>query len=167
MLVTDQKSLCLKCHAKQGTELAAAKSVHAAFETGDCSKCHSPHKASLKTLLLGTSPDLCLSCHKKMKDKIASETAHRPVDDCLSCHKPHGSPEARLVSQPVNELCGQCHDGGDKSFAEHHLSIDPQKMRCISCHNPHSSKDPKFFKATVHAPFAARQCDACHEADKR
>ncbi len=40
-------------------------------------------------------------------------------------------------------------------------------MDCVSCHDPHYSKDPKFFKARQHAPFAGRQCDACHAVPKK
>jgi predicted CXXCH cytochrome family protein len=121
----------------------------------------------MKTLLLAASPDLCLSCHKQLKDKLTSEKAHQPADDCLTCHKPHASTEARLVTQPVNDLCGQCHDAKAKEFGVAHLSIDPARINCISCHNPHASKDPKFLKANLHAPFAARECDACHLAEKK
>ena len=36
----------------------------------------------------------------------------------------------------------------------------------MSCHDPHASKDPKFFKASVHPPFAARDCGTCHVVSK-
>jgi hypothetical protein len=35
-------------------------------------------------------------------------------------------------------------------------------MQCQSCHDPHASKDPKFFKSTIHPPFASRGCEECH-----
>ena len=44
LLVSDQKSLCLQCHAKQEAGAKAAKDVHAAFAAGDCTSCHGPHK---------------------------------------------------------------------------------------------------------------------------
>ena len=40
--------------------------------------------------------------------------------------------------------------------------ISAKDVQCVHCHDPHYSSDPKFFKETVHPPFAARQCDACH-----
>jgi predicted CXXCH cytochrome family protein len=162
MLLADQKGTCLRCHEKTGKEAAAGKSVHAAFSSGDCSKCHSPHQAKLKTLLLASSPDLCLTCHKKIGERLLTQKVHRPADDCLTCHKPHASAQRRLAVQPLAELCSQCHDVKDKGFATAHLGIDPGAMDCVSCHDPHASKDPKFFKAIQHAPFAGRQCDACH-----
>jgi predicted CXXCH cytochrome family protein len=102
-----------------------------------------------------------------MKDRLAKEKAHPPVEDCLACHRPHASREVKLAAQPVSELCGQCHDDKAPSFGAAHLGIDARSVNCVSCHDPHASKDPKLFKATVHPPFAARQCDACHLADKK
>jgi predicted CXXCH cytochrome family protein len=162
MLVADQKSLCLKCHTKEAKGAAAARSVHGAFAAGDCTKCHSPHKAALKDLLLAPSPDQCFTCHKAVKDKIASQKPHSPVDDCLTCHSPHHSPQPKLASQPVTQLCGQCHDTKEGGFGAAHLGIATAALECMSCHDPHASKDAKLFKATMHAPFAARDCSACH-----
>jgi predicted CXXCH cytochrome family protein len=107
-----------------------------------------------------------MSCHKAMKQKIASEKAHSPADDCLTCHAPHASAQARLVVQPVHEVCEQCHELKEQKFATAHLGIAAKDMRCASCHDPHSSKDAKFFKATVHAPFGARDCARCHVTGK-
>ena len=106
------------------------------------------------------------SCHKQMKEVLAKQRTHAPVSDCGTCHKPHFSAEPRLGTQPLRELCGQCHDVADKGFARAHLSIDPKAMDCVSCHEPHASDDKKFFKARQHAPFGARQCDACHAVGK-
>jgi predicted CXXCH cytochrome family protein len=89
---------------------------------------------------------------------------HSPAEDCLSCHQPHYSANPSLGSQPVGELCGQCHDVKDVKFSRSHLGIDAKNLTCTKCHSPHSSKDPKFFKAVEHAPFAGRACDACHTA---
>jgi predicted CXXCH cytochrome family protein len=166
MLVTDQKTLCLKCHAKQAKQTEGAKSVHTAFGAGDCAKCHSPHKANLKALLLAQTPDLCFSCHKDLKTRMEKDKKHQPAEDCLTCHGPHATAEAKLTLQPIAELCGQCHETKDKAFTSAHIGIDPKAVRCMTCHDPHASKDPKFFKASVHPPFAARECDTCHTVSK-
>ena len=63
-----------------------------------------------------------------------------------------------LTTKEANELKEET----DKGFTTAHLGIDPKVVRCVSCHDPHASKDAKLFKANQHAPFAARQCDACH-----
>jgi predicted CXXCH cytochrome family protein len=113
--------------------------------------------------MLAQGPDLCFTCHKPVKDRMAAGKMHPPADDCLTCHQPHTSAEPKLVGQPVRELCWQCHDAKDAAFGTAHLGIDPQTLTCMKCHDPHASKDAKLFKSVLHPPFAARQCDACHE----
>jgi predicted CXXCH cytochrome family protein len=167
MLVKDQKSTCLRCHPKQGAEEKGAKTVHAAFGTGDCAKCHSPHKAALPKLLLAKSPDLCFSCHKALKERVAAEKTHAPIEDCGTCHQPHASSEPRLGVKAMHELCNDCHDGGDAGFLDKHLGIKAADMHCMKCHEPHSSKDPGLFKPTAHAPFSSRACDSCHVVPKK
>jgi predicted CXXCH cytochrome family protein len=163
MTVSDEKALCGKCHASLSKQAQGAKSVHAAFGEGKCTGCHNPHASKLKKLLLAPSPDLCFGCHKKTKEKLALGHAHPPADDCLTCHKPHTSAQPRLTVQPLFDLCTQCHDVEAKGFVEAHIGIAPKAMNCTSCHDPHGSKEAKLFKPTQHAPFAARQCDTCHQ----
>jgi hypothetical protein len=71
------------------------------------------------------------------------------------------------MAQPVQSLCGQCHDVKADAFKSAHIYIDAAVMNCRSCHDPHASKDPKFFKENVHPPFAGRSCDDCHIVTKR
>jgi predicted CXXCH cytochrome family protein len=167
MLVKDEKSLCLKCHAQTGNKVASAKTVHGAFTTGACTKCHGAHGSNLKSLLLAKGSDLCLTCHKPIKDRMGAGTAHPPTDDCLNCHKPHESAEPTLLAQPVTELCQQCHDFKAASFTTPHLGIDAKVLKCMSCHDAHGSKDAKLFKTDVHPPFEARQCDSCHVVETK
>jgi predicted CXXCH cytochrome family protein len=148
--------------------LQASKSRHKPVEDGLCTKCHSPHQAKLAKLLLAQAPDMCLACHKDLKERMSKETNHPPAaGDCRVCHKPHGSPQDKLLVQPVLEICSQCHDVKSDSFKRAHIYIDASVMNCRSCHDPHSSTDPKLFKSHVHAPFAGRSCDDCHIVVKR
>ena len=147
--------------------MTGAKDVHQPIAAGECTKCHSPHKAKLDSLLLASSPDLCLTCHKDLKERMAKEKAHSPAaTDCLRCHTPHFGAQQALLSQPIQLLCSQCHDSKAKSFDSAHIGIDAAVMHCEKCHDPHASKDPKFFKEYVHAVFASRSCDECHIVGK-
>jgi predicted CXXCH cytochrome family protein len=112
--------------------------------------------------MLAKTPDVCVACHKDMKERMAKEKVHQPADDCSTCHQPHDAVQEKLLVQPVFQICEQCHDVKDKAFAASHIGIEAKSIACASCHDPHSSKDPKFFKPVVHPPFAGRQCDACH-----
>jgi len=193
MIVKDQSSLCFSCHEQNlGENAANIKSTHVPFQEGECTKCHSPHKAKLDKLVLAGYPDLCLSCHKALKAKMYKEEecakakkreeagmevgpldvecdgvtmyVHAPSDlrDCKICHRPHFSPETGLIKRPVQELCGECHDFNKPSFKKGHLNIDPQVMDCRKCHDPHTSDDPMFFKEVIHPLFKARSCGDCH-----
>ena len=148
--------------------MKGAKSTHPPIMNGECTKCHSPHKSKLAKLLLSPSPDLCLTCHKGTKEKLAKETPHPPAQkNCQTSHLPHFSAEPSLLAEPQKSLCSECHDLKAAPFTKEHLGIDPGQMNCMSCHNPHASKDPKFFKEDIHPPFAARSCDECHIVEKR
>jgi predicted CXXCH cytochrome family protein len=89
---------------------------------------------------------------------------HAPAArDCLRCHGPHAADEEPLLQEAVLPLCSGCHEVTDEAFTESHLGIDPAVMSCADCHDPHGSDDPGFFDSEVHAPFAARDCEDCHE----
>jgi predicted CXXCH cytochrome family protein len=119
-------------------------------------------------LLLAKSPDLCLACHKELKERMSQTRTHPPAGrDCLRCHKPHFSAEPSLIFEPVAKLCSECHDVKGKTFGKEHLDIDAALIDCKSCHDPHASNDPKFFKKNVHPPFAGRSCENCHITGKQ
>jgi predicted CXXCH cytochrome family protein len=97
MIVSEQSTLCLSCHAKIETALSKGKTRHQPVVEGKCSKCHSPHTAKLNKLLVASSPDLCLTCHENVRDKLKNEKPHPPaVSDCRRCHLPHVSEEPSL-----------------------------------------------------------------------
>jgi predicted CXXCH cytochrome family protein len=167
MLVADTAKTCFKCHQKTEKAAQGAGSVHAAFTVGDCTKCHGAHHTKLKQLQLARAPDLCLTCHKDLKTELAAERPHQPVEDCSTCHLPHASKHARLATKPVREQCGECHDPKAPAFSEKHLGIAAADMQCLGCHDPHASKDASFLKPAIHAPFEARECEACHVVEKK
>jgi predicted CXXCH cytochrome family protein len=162
VLVDAQGRLCLGCHSDLGQGAAAARSRHAAFRDGSCTGCHSPHQAGLAKLMLAPEPDVCVACHKPLGARLASETMHAPADSCSSCHLPHFSGQARLLDRPQQQVCADCHDLTEAAFSTAHLGIDPEIMNCVRCHDPHASKDPRLFRATLHAPFVAGSCEECH-----
>jgi predicted CXXCH cytochrome family protein len=102
-----------------------------------------------------------------MKERLAAEKNHQPVEDCATCHRPHHAGQPDLLVEPLGALCAQCHDAKEKGFVTAHLGIDAGAMACVSCHDPHASKDPKLFRARVHKPFAARECASCHVVETK
>jgi predicted CXXCH cytochrome family protein len=88
------------------------------------------------------------------------------LERCHTCHQPHFSEERALIVEPIQRLCGKCHDYKEASFAEAHIDISAAVMDCRNCHAPHTSSDPMFFKDELHKPFAARTCKDCHIVEK-
>ncbi len=158
-----QKLLCLSCHSDMEDQMLAASSRHQPVQEGECSKCHNPHQSKLNALLLAQNPDLCLACHSDLKTRMAEGNSHSPAErNCQRCHQPHSASIDPLLVMPMQALCGECHEADSTDFQKAHISIAAQDMDCMSCHDSHASKDPKYFKPTMHAPFASRSCDACH-----
>jgi hypothetical protein len=130
--------------------------AHASLEGLDkCQKCHEPGRK--------VTPDLCLSCHKPVADRIRlKKGVHREATgDCAACHVEHGGADAEL--RPIERQsfdhavetgfpldgrhagvaqdCAKCHK--TRSF----LSLTPT---CSSCH------------ADIHKPSLGSDCRACH-----
>jgi predicted CXXCH cytochrome family protein len=163
MTMSAQGPLCGACHDEIEKSAKGARSRHKPVVASECTQCHNPHKAKLPFLLVAKSPELCLTCHKDLKARMAKDNVHQPAArDCLRCHKPHASAEDALLIKGIPATCLECHNAQRASFSKAHLRIDPAVMDCRSCHDPHASKDPKLFKADIHMPFGARACDECH-----
>jgi len=195
MLLAKQGFLCYSCHSTDpGQEAENIKSKHSPVVAGECTACHSPHKANLDSLLLATYPDLCLSCHTGLKAKMYGEdkdssvarlggSGERGTQDkastkiyvhalsdlerCQTCHKPHFSEELALIVEPIQPLCGRCHDYKRPSFSKAHINVGAEVMDCRNCHAPHTSKYAKFFKEEVHKPFSDKACKDCHIVEDR
>ncbi|MDH4155925.1 MAG: hypothetical protein OEW00_01435 [candidate division Zixibacteria bacterium] len=132
---TDLQLNCSNCHTVHQSGESLPRKGQAAF----CLKCHTETKAgfadrSSHPLLSGNVT--CLSCHsfsKRIDDDAAYDLdrichdchpeqagpfpyEHAAVNaysveggSCMECHRPHGSPNDRLLSQPISQLCRQCH----------------------------------------------------------
>ena len=132
---TDLQLNCSNCHTVHNSGEASPRKDQAAF----CIKCHTETKTgfadrSSHPLLSGNVT--CLSCHRFSKridddgaydlDRICHDChpeqagpfpyEHAAANaysveggSCMECHRPHGSPNDRLLNQPTNQLCRQCH----------------------------------------------------------
>jgi predicted CXXCH cytochrome family protein len=144
--------------------------------------------------MLADYPDLCLSCHKELREiqGPAPETAagalpgaaggtaeapgkqpepryvHAPeeIGKCRICHLPHESSQESLMKEPIQPLCGRCHSYRSEAFDRAHLGIDADRMDCRKCHTPHVARTEKLFKNVLHPPFARQECKDCHLVEK-
>lgn len=185
---TEQKT-CMDCHAA-----IFEKAVKHETKTGK--GCHDCHNATGKEhpktgirgfeLNRGTS-DLCLSCHTKMKNKMAgSPNIHQALNEkksCINCHAPHSSDEKSLLAGNKRELCFTCHNKTIKTPSGRIANIEeeykkgetkhPPFKKCSStCHNPHASDNHHLlniaFPEEEYAPATVDSfalCFECHDMD--
>jgi predicted CXXCH cytochrome family protein len=132
---------------------------------GECTACHSPHGGKLDHFLLGQPGDLCITCHKDIKEKLDSTFKHSPAAGgmCLQCHNGHVSSRLALVKADQFDLCSTCHDLKTGGFAKAHLDKPAKGMNCSGCHELHGSNTEGLFQPIVHPPFGGRSCELCHK----
>jgi predicted CXXCH cytochrome family protein len=149
----EQPQLCYQCHDDFGKTNAF---LHGPVESGFCTQCHQPHKATIETLLLRNGQDLCLKCH--IKDKIVSNRVHTNIEtkSCMACHDPHGGASSTYLNK---NSCFTCHDDftANKQFVHGPVAAGP----CTTCHASHKSTSVNLLVNTGSA-----LCLNCHnEAD--
>jgi DmsE family decaheme c-type cytochrome len=161
-LIGESLQSCLKCHARQPTNVGQVHNSHARNQVA-CVGCHSVHKpeAVATTNRNERINQQCYSCHLNQRASFKRPHAH-PIEQgamsCVDCHNPHGSPlgvQARLVH--ANEPnCFRCHGDKRGPFTFEHA---PMRVEgCGSCHQPHGSANPRML--TRHEVMF--QCLECH-----
>jgi predicted CXXCH cytochrome family protein len=80
----------------------------------------------------------CYQCHPEQSGPFrfeheAASSFTTQGDGCTVCHTPHGSPNERLLAQPGDRLCRQCH-GLPLLHAIKHGGIGLE-YRCVECHS--------------------------------
>jgi predicted CXXCH cytochrome family protein len=152
--------LCLDCHA----EVAQKQPLHRFMENDGCLACHELHHADDKPLLKAPRDQLCLPCHKQMREGLKQQagSVHQPVtQDCTLCHRVHGGAQGpALTASASPALCQTCHtDLVNRALHAkypHKPIMDDQ--HCGGCHDPHLSKGRALLKATTR-----ELCLGCHD----
>lgn len=159
--------LCFSCHPEMVQELKK-KHIHPAVERFECTACHAAHASELKALMAGKERTVCLSCHKKIRDRFWSSASFHPekAEDgkwCTMCHRPHSADKPALFAGEPLRVCGECHKA--------HVSLshpmgsgikDPrtnEPVTCLSCHDPHGTSHSKFLILSQRRDL----CIQCHE----
>lgn len=176
----DASQPCLSCHqADHAREWAVSE--HAANDVG-CTDCHRIHQSrevaprlargdtsaphatapAAPHSLVKPEPELCFSCHKKLRAKFSS-SSHHPVREgrmtCSSCHDTHGSPGEHMLrtAERTNDLCDTCHAGKKGPFMFEHAPVEES---CTTCHDPHGTVANNLLKQGE--PFLCLQCHEMH-----
>lgn len=158
----DASQPCLSCHqADHAREWAVSE--HAANDVG-CTDCHQIHQSGKAPphSLVKPEPELCFSCHRKLRAKFSS-SSHHPVREgrmtCSSCHDTHGSPGEHMLrtAERTNDLCDTCHAGKKGPFMFEHAPVEES---CTTCHDPHGTVANNLLKQGE--PFLCLQCHEMH-----
>lgn len=158
MPVAQTTELCSRCHSDTRSEAPNTKISAHAQKGLECTACHDPHSASLKTVPGPRAAEktdevsqLCITCHKESNMDF-SLTAHAQRNvSCADCHV--NSPETAENPDRVP------HTPPDHSFKASLAS-------CNTCHvqqmhspteavNPKESTAPISLEPTLAAPIAS------------
>jgi len=133
----DGENFCATCHTTVAAEFKR-RFVHP-LESGNirCTDCHKLQCMNDPSLTVGLDWT-CQNCHS---EKAGPFTYEHPVaykhlvngGGCPECHEPHGSPNDRLLIQPGNGLCRQCHEVPAGHRVQH--SGLGTKLDCVVCHS--------------------------------
>lgn len=149
LVIDEGQQFCYTCHRTVAAQFEARSAHPLLAENIRCTDCHS----------LGTNADpmfavghdwTCQNCHGEKSGPFRFEhsiTYAHLVEggNCVECHDPHGSPNDRLLSQPGNGLCWQCHGTPPGHFGAHAgITVGAD---CVDCHTEihGSDTDPNFL----------------------
>lgn len=81
---------------------------------------------------------------------------HKPSEDEKACRKCHDPNASFAVTQPVAELCAQCHEKQTREFPRMHGPVAIGD--CAACHEAHKSRHKHLVKTP-----GPELCFRCHE----
>ncbi|HKT80941.1 MAG TPA: cytochrome c3 family protein [Vicinamibacterales bacterium] len=178
---------CLSCHVTARTQQDFAHSQHIAVGVA-CQACHSTHlveaadpralRASRtpqaeffvpprpdeearwlrESLVKARQPDVCYSCHAKVRGQFAQAFHHRVPEGsmkCTDCHSTHSSNNRSALNQPGWETCTTCHADKHGPFVFEHAAVKVEG--CAVCHTPHGAT-ARFLLVRRESRFLCLQC---------
>lgn len=178
-----QSNICFSCHVELLTQMSTVRYLHEPFQK-NCQFCHNPHNSQQRSLLVSTTTELCLACHKETQEHIAhSSVQHGAVTSkkaCTNCHNPHGSNIGSLLANLPYFLCVSCHSveeikdkrgklmlNFEKLFSENPYRHAPVENReCSVCHNPHGGQYfrilMKEYTHSFYTPYERQRYELCY-----
>jgi DmsE family decaheme c-type cytochrome len=144
MLRDTQSDLCGKCHVDAVSQFRLRTSHPVADGYITCISCHDFTGTGAPGFGHGGNVN-CFTCHPEQSGPYRFE--HQATSSfvteghgCIGCHQPHGSPNDRLLNQPTDRLCFQCH-GYPPGHRVAHDGI-AEGLDCMECHSAvHGSHD--------------------------
>ena len=139
---------CVRCHAGQVYNMAAAGGNHRSVP---CTGCHAGHPPDVAK---PTVP--CSNCHGR------SRNVHFEASGCLTCHTNPHTPLKISFKGARTEACLACHGVQGWMFRKYeskHSALD-----CSSCHDVHRTFPSCTQCHEAHKGKIAGGCDLCHKA---
>ena len=151
-----KSATCLNCHGDDKGLFSWETGAHQTRGVS-CTDCHTGHSGG-RTHLKSREVDLCISCHKQVRNQISRQSRH-PIQEgkvmCSSCHSPHGTfAKMMLRTDSKTELCFTCHQEKRGPFAFEHA---PVTENCSICHQAHGSNHENLLARKM-----PQLCQACH-----
>jgi DmsE family decaheme c-type cytochrome len=137
MAVDAAAGQCAGCHVGIVRQFQK-RSNHPLVNGGlSCISCHNLTGDSQPAFGHGSSTN-CVECHADISGPFryehqAASSFSTEGDGCVSCHRPHGSSNERLLAQPDDRLCRQCH-GVPPLHRTQHGGL-ATIFNCIDCHS--------------------------------
>lgn len=178
----EKTKICISCHKFQSMmdcvnchkDRLLGKWVHKPVREGACFDCH---EKSTYFRVKEPSSDVCLNCHKDLRQVIEkSDRIHGPVAGgyCTICHSPHKNNVQTHLRKSMQDLCNQCHKSDLLGYTYHssnYIKNHPVSskiikktgkiLNCGSCHNPHAANNQKLLN--LQNVSLSDFCLQCHD----
>lgn len=148
LLLDEGAEFCGQCHTAVVSQFRQRSNHPLTDGNVTCISCHNFTPKNEPVEGHGASAN-CFQCHPAMGGPFiypheAANSFSPQGGGCTECHSPHGSPNERLLNQPDNMLCRQCH-----GIPPGHLSVHDgigSRYDCLECHSEvHGSNDNLYL----------------------
>jgi DmsE family decaheme c-type cytochrome len=167
LLAAPSDEVCLSCHKNLRVQFLEVSHHPVLEKVMGCIDCHRVLRDFEGMFMEGNPNRRCYGCHAEFSPPFGFEheaAVYYSIQEgsCGSCHLPHGSSNQKLLREPGNNLCLQCH------FVPGHKNPHPgivptedyTKHNCIECHaDIHGSYQSKYFLDFQALDF---ECVSCH-----
>ncbi len=148
LLLDEDTDFCGKCHVSVENEFLRRANHPVRDGNVSCLSCHD--FTGVNSVAFGHGGNAnCFQCHPLQSgpylyEHEATSSFSTEGHGCVACHAPHGSPNERLLLQPGDNLCRQCH-GLPPRHTINHGGIGTQ-YSCVECHSEvHGSYDNRYL----------------------
>jgi len=171
LLLSNDAIFCSNCHRAVETAFSRHSQHPVKQRNITCLSCHQFTKGADRSMRLDQLR-ICQDCHPEQAGPFPYEhpAAHAYMvagGGCIECHEPHGSENSRLLKQPAENLCLQCHvtPPGHLDLPALHGFVRNVE-NCVACHSEiHGSfVSSRFLDPMLQARLGSSQpCADCHD----